>query len=163
MKKPSKPAPRRSAARPLEGAKGKPAPARSRNQVSGKRRRPGSSAAGGGRAAAPPVQRFGQLIGLRPERLEEYKRIHAAVWPEILRAIRAAGIRNYSIFHFDGKLFAYFEYHGPPAEFEERMREIARAPRMREWWDVTDAMQLPLAGREPGSWWAAMEEVFHTD
>ena len=50
------------------------------------------------------MKRFGQLIGLRPEVLEEYKRYHAAVWPEILEAIRKAGIRNYSIFHFDGKL-----------------------------------------------------------
>jgi L-rhamnose mutarotase len=109
------------------------------------------------------VRRFGQLIGLRPEKLAEYKRYHAAVWPEILGALRKAEIRNYSIFHFDGKLFAYFEYHGPPAEFEERMREIARAPRMREWWDITDPMQLPVEGREPGGWWASMEEVFHTD
>jgi L-rhamnose mutarotase len=109
------------------------------------------------------MRRFGQLIGLRPERLEEYKRYHAAVWPEILGALRKAEIRNYSIFHFDGKLFAYFEYHGPDAEFEERMREIARAPRMREWWDVMDPMQQPPAGRRPGDWWASMEEVFHTD
>lgn len=109
------------------------------------------------------VKRFGQLIGLRPENLEEYKRYHAAVWPEILGALRKAEIRNYSIFHFDGKLFAYFEYHGPPAEFEERMRQIARAPRMREWWDITDPMQVPVENREPGGWWANMEEVFHTD
>ncbi len=109
------------------------------------------------------MKRFGQLIGLRPEKLEEYKRYHAAVWPEILAALRKAEIRNYSIFHFDGKLFAYFEYHGPPAEFDERMRQIARSPRMREWWDITDPMQLPPEGREPGSWWGNMEEVFHTD
>jgi L-rhamnose mutarotase len=140
----------RSTARSVKGAKAT-------------RARPSSETSGGGRAAAAPVRRFGQLIGLRPERLAEYRRIHAAVWPEILAALRKAGIRNYSIFHFDGKLFAYFEYHGPPAEYEERMREIARAARMREWWDITDPMQLPLEGREPGSWWASMEEVFHTD
>jgi L-rhamnose mutarotase len=109
------------------------------------------------------MKRFGQLIGLRPERLEEYKRYHAAVWPEILAAIREAGIRNYSIFHFEGKLFAYFEYTGPEDEFEERMRTLARAPRMREWWDIMDPMQVPPAGRQPGAWWADMEEVFHTD
>jgi L-rhamnose mutarotase len=116
-------------------------------------------------AGASPrkVRRFGQLVGLRPERLEEYKRYHAAVWPEILAALRKAEIRNYSIFHFDGKLFAYFEYHGPPAEFQERMRQIARALRMREWWDITDPMQVPVEGRAPGDWWADMEEVFHTD
>jgi L-rhamnose mutarotase len=109
------------------------------------------------------MKRFGQLIGLRPERLEEYKRYHAAVWPEILAAIREAGIRNYSIFHFRGQLFAYFEYTGPPKEFEARMAELARAPRMREWWDIMDAAQVPVEGRAPGEWWANMEEVFHVD
>ena len=109
------------------------------------------------------MKRFGQLIGLRPEVLEEYKRHHAAVWPEILAAIREAGIRNYSIFHFRGQLFAYYEYVGPESEYEARMRALARAPRMREWWDIMDAAQLPVAGRQPGEWWASLEEVFHTD
>ena len=109
------------------------------------------------------MKRFGQLIGLRPEVLEEYKRYHQAVWPEIKDAIRKAGIRNYSIFHFDGKLFAYFEYTGPDDEFEARMRELSRAPRMREWWDIMDPWQMPVEGRKPGDWWANMELVFHTD
>jgi len=85
------------------------------------------------------------------------------VWPEILGAISKAGIRNYSIFHFDGKLFAYYEYVGPEEEYAARMAELARAPRMREWWDVTDAMQVPVEGRAQGEWWANGKEVFHTD
>ena len=109
------------------------------------------------------MERVGFTMRLLPGQEAEYRRRHAAVWPEILGALRKAEIRNYSIFHFDGKLFAYFEYHGPEAEFDERMREIARAPRMREWWDVMDPMQVPVEGRDPGGWWANMEEVFHTD
>jgi len=109
------------------------------------------------------MKRFGQLIGLRPEALEEYKRHHAAVWPEILEAIRRAGIRNYSIFHFRGHLFAYFEYLGPEEEFDARMRELARSPRMRQWWDIMEPMQVPVDGRRPDEWWADMEEVFHAD
>jgi L-rhamnose mutarotase len=109
------------------------------------------------------VKRVGQLLGLRPERLEEYARRHAAIWPEIADAIRNAGIRNYSIFHFRGQLFAYFEYHGPEDEYDARMAALARAPRMREWWDIMEPMQVPVEGRAPGEWWAAMAEVFHQD
>jgi len=109
------------------------------------------------------TQRFGQLLGLRPEKLDEYKRYHVSIWPEIEKAIREAGIRNYSIYHFRGQLFAYFEYTGPAAEYEARMARLARAPRMREWWDVMEPMQVPLEGRKPGAWWAEMEEVFHQD
>jgi L-rhamnose mutarotase len=109
------------------------------------------------------VRRFGQVLGLRPERLDEYRRRHAAIWPEIAAAIRAAGIRNYSIFHFQGQLFGYFEYDGPPAEWDARMRRLAAAPRMREWWDLMEPMQAPVAGSAEGEWWATMEEVFHQD
>jgi L-rhamnose mutarotase len=78
-------------------------------------------------------------------------------------ALRKAGIANYSIYHFRGQLFAYYEYTGPEAEYEARMKDLAAAPRMREWWDIMEPMQVPLEGRKPGAWWAEMEEVFHID
>jgi L-rhamnose mutarotase len=109
------------------------------------------------------MKRIGVTIGLRQERLEEYKRIHVRIWPEIERAIREAGITNYSIFYADGRLFGYFEYRGPDAEFEARMKRLAEAPRMREWWDITEPMQIPSPDRTPGQWWTTMEEVFHQD
>ena len=107
------------------------------------------------------ARRFGQMLGIKPERVAEYKRQHAAIWPEIAAAIRAAGIRNYSIYLRGGMLFAYFEYHGPEDEFAARMRALAAAPRMREWWDLTEPMQVPDPERPPGTWWSDMEEVFH--
>ena len=109
------------------------------------------------------MRRFGQRLGLRPERLEEYARHHRAIWPEIAEAIRAAGIRNYSIFHRDGQLFGYYEYHGPDDELEQRMAALAAAPRMREWWDLMEPMQIPDPGRPEGTWWSEMDEVFHQD
>jgi L-rhamnose mutarotase len=109
------------------------------------------------------VRRFGQVLGLKPERFDEYRRLHAKLWPEIADALRAAGVRNYSIFHFRGQLFGYFEYLGPPSEFDARMATLAAAPRMREWWDLMEPMQIPLEGRASGAWWADMTEVFHLD
>jgi L-rhamnose mutarotase len=108
------------------------------------------------------MKRIGGTIGLRKECLEEYKRIHVKLWPEIERAIKEAGIANYSIYYLDGQLFAYFEYTGPDAEFEGRMKALAAAPRMREWWDVTEPMQLPRPDRG-NDWWTTMTEVFHLD
>lgn len=108
-------------------------------------------------------QRFGQLIGVKQECLDEYMKYHANVWPEIKHAIHVAGIRNYSIFHFQGQLFGYFEYIGPRNEFKQRMQTLAAAPRMREWWDIMEPMQIPVKGRTPGDWWANMQEVFHHD
>jgi L-rhamnose mutarotase len=109
------------------------------------------------------MQRFGQVIQLRPEVLDEYKQIHVKIWPEIEYAIRGSGIKNYSIFFKDNWLFAYFEYDGPDEEFAQRMEWLANAPRMQEWWGITKAMQQPLETRAEGEWWATMEEVFHQD
>ena len=70
------------------------------------------------------MRRFGQTLGLDPTRLDEYKRYHARIWPEIAAAIHTAGIRNYSIFHRHGQLFAYYEYVGPEDEYEARMATL---------------------------------------
>jgi L-rhamnose mutarotase len=109
------------------------------------------------------MRRFGQVIRVRPEAEAEYRKIHVKIWPVIEEAIAEAGIRNYSIFLKDGMLFAYFEYHGPDAEYEARMARLAQASRESGWWDLTESMQEPLETRQPGEWWANMEEVFRQD
>lgn len=109
------------------------------------------------------MRRFGQTLGIRPECIEAYKRHHAAIWPEIEDAIRNAGIRRYSIFLLGDRLFGYYEYTGPDDEYATRMEALAAAPRMREWWDLMEAMQVPDPDRAPGTWWSDMEEVFHQD
>lgn len=110
--------------------------------------------------------RYGSIIRLRADKVEEYKRLHAAVWPEVLSMIREANIRNYSIYLRklpDGQhyLFSYFEYIGK--DFEGDMAKIAADPKTQEWWAVCKPCQDPLPDRAPGEWWADLEEVFHTD
>ncbi len=109
------------------------------------------------------MKRLGQIIRLKPGAEVDYKRLHQEIWPEIASAIRDAGIRNYSIFLNDGVLFAYYEYIGSEDDYTAAMARIAQAPRMREWWDLTDAMQMPFPGRASGAWWSDSEEVFHLD
>ena len=107
------------------------------------------------------MQRHGSVIQVKSEKLEEYTRFHAAVWPEILIMITACNIRNYSIYHKDGYLFSYFEYVGD--DFDADMAKMAADPKTQEWWDVMKPMQQPLETRAEGEWWAEMEEVFHLD
>ena len=95
------------------------------------------------------VRRFGQVIGVRPGRIEEYERLHANAWPGVLEAIRRANIRNYSIYRHDDRLFAYFEYAGD--DFEGDMATMAADPVVREWWSHTDAMQEPFEAASPAS------------
>lgn len=113
-----------------------------------------------------PLQRHGDIIEVREEKIEEYKTLHAAVWPEILEQIKKSNIQNYSIFLRklpDGKfyLFSYFEYIG--TNFHADMEAMAADPRTQEWWAVCKPCQSPLPDRAEGEWWASMEEVFHFD
>ena len=107
------------------------------------------------------MKRFGQLIGVKPEVFEDYKRYHAAVWPGVLKTIHECNIRNYSIFHKDGLLFAYFEYVGD--DYDADMAKMAADPETQRWWDIMEPMQAPIPTRAEGEWWANIEEVFHTD
>lgn len=107
------------------------------------------------------MRRFGQLIGVKPERIEDYERLHAETWPEVLATIHNCNIRNYSIFRHENLLFAYFEYIGD--DFAADMAKIAEDPKTREWWSHTDPMQEPLPSRQSGEWWTTLKEVFHTD
>ena len=106
---------------------------------------------------------MGMMIGLRPEKVSEYKALHAAVWPEVLAWIAASNIRNYTIFlrEPENVLFGIWEYHG--TDFAADMAAIAADPVTQKWWALTDPCQVPLESRNSGEWWATMEEVFHHD
>lgn len=112
------------------------------------------------------MKRYGSIIGLRAEKIDEYKKLHAAIWPDVLEQIRNSNLRNYSIFLRqlpDGKhyLFSYLEYIGE--DFEGDMAAMAEDPRTQEWWAVCKPCQEPLSNRAEGEWWSDMEEVFHAD
>jgi L-rhamnose mutarotase len=109
------------------------------------------------------MQRMGMMIGLKPDKIEEYKRLHAAVWPGILEMISHCNIKNYSIYlkEPENLLFGYWEYHG--TDFAADAALMSADPLTQEWWAVCMPCQAPLATRKDGEWWAMMEEVFHHD
>lgn len=102
-------------------------------------------------------------LRLKADQVEEYKRVHAAVWPGVLTRISASNIRNYSIFLKEPEniLFAYWEYHG--TEFAADTALMAADQTTKDWWAICMPMQMPFETRKDGEWWAMMEEVFHLD
>ncbi|MBN2269714.1 MAG: L-rhamnose mutarotase [Sedimentisphaerales bacterium] len=116
--------------------------------------------------AAQNVQRYGMVLGLKEEKIPEYTKIHADVWPGVLKLIKDCNIRNYSIYLHrldDGRhyLFAYFEYTGK--DFKADMDKMAEDETMKKWWEICEPMQIPVKNRQEGEWWAEMKEVFHTN
>lgn len=112
------------------------------------------------------MKRYGMVIGLRADKVDEYQRLHAAVWPDVLQRITACNIRNYSIYLRqleDGRhyLFSYFEYIG--TDFAADMAAMAADPTTQRWWALCKPCQQPLTDRAPEEWWVGMTEVFHLD
>ena len=98
------------------------------------------------------MQRYGMEIKVKPEKLEEYKKLHADVWPDVLKMIKECHIENYSIYYKDGFLFSYYEYTGN--DYEADMAKMAADPVTQKWWDVCMPCQQPLETRKEGEWWA---------
>jgi L-rhamnose mutarotase len=112
------------------------------------------------------MQRYGTVIGVRDDRIEEYKQYHRAVWPEVAERITKCNIRNYSIYLRrmpDGRhyLFSYYEYIG--SDYAADMAAMAADAKTQEWWAINKPCQQPLPDCAEGEWWASMEEVFHQD
>jgi len=112
------------------------------------------------------VERYGMVIGLKPEKIDYYKQLHAAAWPGVLAKIKECHIRNYSIYLREVEkgqylLFSYFEYTGD--DFAADMAKMAADPETRRWWKETDPCQAPIPTRGEKEFWSRMDEVFHTD
>ena len=110
------------------------------------------------------MKRYGSVIEVKQEKLDEYKELHADVWPDVLDIIKQCNIRNYSIYLRklpDGKyyLFSYFEYVG--SDFDADAAKMAADETTQKWWQLCKPCQIPLPDGPEGQWWAEMEEVFH--
>jgi L-rhamnose mutarotase len=102
------------------------------------------------------TERTAFVLRVRPEKLEEYVRAHQEVWPEMLDALRGAGVRNYTIFRDGNRMFGYFE-----------ADDLAAAGHYLEQQEVAtrwqDAMAELLIERVPDGGPPALEEIFRLD
>ncbi|SRR6266496_900427 len=104
------------------------------------------------------MKRICFVLQVKPERLEEYKQRHRAVWPEMLNALRETGWHNYSLFlSQDGLLVGYLE-----TEDFERARSGMAAREVNDRWqrEMKDFFLQP-EGRLPDRAMEPLEEVFH--
>lgn len=104
------------------------------------------------------MQRMAFVTRVRPDKLAEYRALHAHPWASVLQALRQHGITNYSIHHADGLLFGYYEYVGD--DYDSDLAAIAQDPETQRWWSLTDPCQEPLASANSGAW-TRMENLFY--
>ena len=109
------------------------------------------------------VQRMGMVIGVKPEKLAEYKALHAEPWPEMNAALKAANIQNYSIYlrEPENLLFGYWEYTG--TDYAADMQALGDRAITRKWLALTDPCQAKLVSASEDEWWSMMPEIYHLD
>jgi L-rhamnose mutarotase len=101
-------------------------------------------------------ERAGFVLRVRPDRMDDYVAAHRAVWPEMLDALREAGIRNYTIFRAGDRVFGYFE----ADDLAAADRYLAAQPVCARW---QDAMAEYLEERVPDGGPPALEPIFRLD
>jgi L-rhamnose mutarotase len=106
------------------------------------------------------MERVCFLLRVRPERLDEYRRRHREVWPEMLEALRAAGWGNYSLFlGEDGLLVGYLE----TEDFEAALAAMGETGVNARW--QAEMAPFFVAEGDPGGApqppLRRLEEVFH--
>lgn len=106
------------------------------------------------------MQRVCFVLQVRPDRLEEYKQRHNAVWPEMQQALRETGWDNYSLFlRPDGLLVGYLE----TDDFDRARQAMAGRTVNRKWQREMAEFFVQPGGELPDSAMAPLEEVFHLD
>jgi L-rhamnose mutarotase len=104
------------------------------------------------------MQRFAAVTRVHPEKLEQYKALHAKPWAGVLETLKKAGIQNYSIFIHGDLLFSYLEFTG--TDWEAANQIIAADPETQAWWQLTDPCQNPFPSAQGNAKWSDMESIF---
>jgi len=102
------------------------------------------------------TKRFCQRAFLKPEKIEEYKALHANVWPDVLKTIKDCKLQNYSISIMGNMVVSYFEYTGE--DFEADMAKMDADPITLEWWKHTKPC---FVGHDQGVYYEDLEEIFY--
>lgn len=102
------------------------------------------------------MERIAFVMRLRSGVEAEYRRRHAAVWPEMLDELRKAGVTNYSIYQHGDVLFGYLEVD----DFERFRRHLAESPVNLRWQAEMAGLIDPLTDPATG-FHRRLEEVFH--
>lgn len=102
------------------------------------------------------TRRSAFVLRVRPDKIDEYVEAHRNVWPEMLAALRGAGIRNYTIFRNGNEMFGYFE-----SDDLEAAAAFMAAQDVNARWQ--DAMALLLEERVADAGPPALEEIFRLD
>lgn len=107
------------------------------------------------------MQRFVQTLELAdsPESIQEYRRIHDEIWPEITQGIRSVGINRMNIYLQGNRAVMIVEL-PDDIDFDEAMTRLATLPRQQEWEEFAGRFQKCEPGSTSADKWKRMTHIF---
>jgi L-rhamnose mutarotase len=106
------------------------------------------------------MQRACFQLQIKPDRIDEYRSRHVAVWPEMLAALKASGWDNYSLFlRADGLLIGYVE---TPSLADAQARMAITDVNAR-WQAEMSEFFVGLGDSAPDEGFQLLEEIFHLE
>jgi L-rhamnose mutarotase len=106
------------------------------------------------------MQRISFVLKVRSDRLDEYQQRHAAVWPDMLEALKDSGWNNYSLFLGPGGLLVgYLE----TDDFEAAQAAMAATEVNARWQDEMAGFFEALDGAKPDEAMRPLTEIFHLE
>jgi L-rhamnose mutarotase len=105
-------------------------------------------------------RRYCFLLRVRPDRMDEYRRRHETVWPEMLQALTDTGWRNYTLFlDDDGLLVGYVE----ADDLQASLDAMARTDVNARWQAEMAPIFLGLEDGGPDEGLVLLDEIFHLE
>ncbi|MBQ9390363.1 MAG: L-rhamnose mutarotase [Synergistaceae bacterium] len=96
------------------------------------------------------IERYAWKATVKEGMLEEYKRRHDNIWPEMKELLKAAGIRNYTIWNTGNELFGYYECEKGVEFAAKTQAESEVVDRWNEYMKDVMTMEMdPVTGAQP--------------
>lgn len=107
------------------------------------------------------MQRIGIQLKVRPEKLDEYRKLHNPIWPELAKALKDAGLRNYTLWLApDGTEFGYLECD----DWDAACAKLAESEVHTRWQALMqNYLETPVNAGQGGQPVRMLERVFFLD
>lgn len=104
------------------------------------------------------AMRLAMMVQLKPDKVDEYRRNHKAVWPEVEARFRLVGIRELSLFLHESTVFMYVVYEGD-VSFADALAHYADDPVIQRWEELNAECKLPASESSPNGF-ETIDEIY---
>lgn len=94
------------------------------------------------------TQRYGFVVALKPDKIDEYERVHQNVWPEVEQRFRDVGVHELVLFRQQNLVFMFMRYEGDE-DLETLLKRYADDPKIQEWEQLNAEFKEPAADSTP--------------